>query len=70
MEKELTQKVDIKDIPRSGLFIYRKEIWLPKGKHSSIGDYQRYLDIDVCKLIKCTPNERKDKKSVQFKRVK
>ena len=95
MEKELTQKVDIKDIPRYGLFIYRKEIWrsigklvkdshsitaqkvfvneygsevctdnadfsesfkikpytgdlnlLPKGKHSSIGDYQRYLDKD------------------------
>lgn len=27
MEKELTQKVEIKDIPRYGLFIYRKEVW-------------------------------------------
>lgn len=94
MEEEI-QKVEIKDIPKFGLFIYRKEIWrsigklvrdshsitaqkvfvneygsevctdnadfsesfkvkpytgdlewLPKGKHSSIGEYQRYLDID------------------------
>lgn len=32
MEKELTQKVEIKDIPRFGLFIYRKEIWRSIGK--------------------------------------
>ena len=32
MEKELTQKVEIKDIPRYGLFIYRKEIWRSLGK--------------------------------------
>lgn len=94
MEEEI-QKVEIKDIPKFGLFIYRKHIWrslgkliegsrsitaqkvfvneygsevctdnadfsesfkvkpyigdlnwLPKGKHSSTGEYQRYLDID------------------------
>lgn len=32
MEKELTQKVEIKDIPRYGLFIYRKEVWRSLGK--------------------------------------
>lgn len=32
MEKGLTQKVEIKDIPRYGLFIYRKEIWRSIGK--------------------------------------
>ena len=95
MEKEPISKVEVKDIPKYGLFIYRKEIWrsigkltegshsitaqkvfvneygsevctdnadfsesfkvkpymgdldwLPKGKYSSISEYQRYLDID------------------------
>lgn len=32
MEKELTQKVEIKDIPRYGLFIYRKDVWRSLGK--------------------------------------
>lgn len=28
------------------------------------------INIDMCNRIKCTSNERKDKKNVQFKRVK
>ena len=28
------------------------------------------INIDICNRIKCTSNERKDKKNVQFKRVK
>ena len=28
------------------------------------------INIDMCSRIKCTSNERKDKKNVQFKRVK
>ena len=28
------------------------------------------INIDICNRIKCTSNERKDKKTVQFKRVK
>lgn len=32
MKKELIQKVEIKDIPKYGLFIYRKEIWRSIGK--------------------------------------
>ena len=32
MEKELIQKVEIKDIPKYSLFIYRKEKWRSIGK--------------------------------------
>lgn len=32
MKKELIQKVEIKDIPKGGLFIYRKEVWRSLGK--------------------------------------
>lgn len=28
------------------------------------------INIDICNRIKCASNERKDKKDVQFKRVK
>ena len=28
------------------------------------------INIDMCNRIKCTSNERKDKKNVQFKRIK
>lgn len=28
------------------------------------------INMDTCNRIKCTSNERKDKKNVQFKRVK
>ena len=28
------------------------------------------INIDMCNRIKCTSNERKDRKNVQFKRVK
>ena len=28
------------------------------------------INIDMCNRIKCTSNERKDKKNVQFRRVK
>ena len=28
------------------------------------------INIDICNRIKCTSNEHKDKKNVQFKRVK
>ena len=28
------------------------------------------INIDMCNRIKCASNERKDKKNVQFKRVK
>lgn len=32
MEKELTQKVEIKTIPLHGLFIHRNEVWRSLGK--------------------------------------
>ena len=32
MEKESIQKVKMKDIPKGGLFIYRKEVWRSLGK--------------------------------------
>ena len=28
------------------------------------------INIDICNRIKCTSNERKDRKNIQFKRVK
>ena len=28
------------------------------------------INIDMCNRIKCTSNERKDRKNIQFKRVK
>lgn len=32
MRKEYIPKIEIKDIPKGGLFIYRKEVWRSLGK--------------------------------------
>lgn len=71
MEKELTQKVEIKDIPRYGLFIYRKDVWRSLGKlraesHSTlaqkvfINEYNTEVsteNADFIDSLKVTPYE-------------
>lgn len=71
MEKELTQKVEIKDIPRYGLFIYRNDVWHSLGKlraesHSTsaqkvfINEYNTEVsteNADFIDSLKVTPYE-------------
>lgn len=71
MEKELTQKVEIKDIPRYGLFIYRNDVWRSLGKlraesHSTsaqkvfINEYNTEVsteNADFIDSLKVTPYE-------------
>ena len=69
MENKYNEVVDIEDLP-IGSEVILKVVESNECSGCFFDDLSSDIFENICKRIKCGINERKDEKSVQFKRVK